>query len=301
MINQLMTWWINNFSLQLGNDPRMESIVLSSIGITGIALYESILAKYLGFGEPKYAVINTLISLVTIAFSLRLVSQIYINTGNAIAQRCHALSTRLLNHHGLQPNPDMDGPRPESMSIHESIACSAFAIMGGSTGIVLIGTASYYLLRFMGLPETIDSNIGYTPAILLGGIPGCVFGYTAGRLINHAPQLISEKLEKRRAYQQARAIITLYELPSHVDQHQYLPPEILGMIHSYLIGTSVHASTRIINEVIDERNNNICSMVNNKISFFASRHHQPQQLIEDIEDQRLLSHIPPTRVPYKTL
>lgn len=269
MINQIITWWVNHFSLQLGDNPRAENLILLSLGINNIAFCEWILAEYLGFSDPKYTLINALIIIVTMAFSLRIVSQIYINTGNAIAQRCDSISTKLLHYYGLQPNSEMNGFLLDYI---------IFILIGGATGIFLIGTASYYSLRFMGLPETIDAMICYTPAMLLGGVPGCVFGFAAGRLVDHAPEII-------RSYQQARAIITLNDLPSNVDQHRYLPPEILGIIYSYLIRTSEQASTRIINEVIDESNNNICSLVNNKISFFASRYRQPRQLIEDIEDE----------------
>ncbi len=287
MINQTIAWWVNNFSPRLeGNPPPSANMLLSSIGMTGTLLYVVALYQYLGFEEPQYIYLKVPLAFITMAFGCPVVTQFYIAMGNTIAQKCNHLSTILLNYHDLQPNPSsMDGPVPGYMSGRESMLAYLFCIIGGASGIFVSGATLYPFLRVVGLPEYIDPVICYAPAMLLGAVPGCVFGFTTGRLVEHAPEIISKRLEKRRSYQQARAIITLNDLPSNLNQDQYLPPEILGIIHSYLIGISEQASTRIINEVIDESNNNICSLVNNKISFFASRDRQPQQLIEDIEDE----------------
>jgi hypothetical protein len=286
MINQITTWWVNNFSLQPNNNNDLENIILSIISMGSIVVYWAVLAKYLGFGDPKYALINALINIVTMAFSLRIISQIYSKIVNHIIQTLDPISTKLLNHYDLQPNPEMNNsPLPEYISQSEHSFSCFVALIGGATGFFLIGTALYHSLRFIGLPETIGSGICYAPAMLLGAIPGCMSGFTAGRLIYHAPEIISKILEKRRSYQQARAIITLNNLHANVDQNRDLSPEILGIMHSYIIGTSEQESTRIIHEVIDESNHNICNMVNNKISFFASRGNQSRQLIENIEDE----------------
>lgn len=284
MINQLISWWVNNFSPRLeGTPPPFTNMMLASIGITGVVIYDSALFQYLGLGEAQYAFIRLLFNLINIAFSARVVTQFYIVVANAIAQKCNHLSTRLLNHYDLQPNPSMDAPVTVDMSGREHMLASLFCLIGGASGLFVIGAILYSALRVVGVPENIAPFICYAPAMLLGATPGCVFGFTTGRLVEHAPEIISKRLEKRRLYQQAIAIITLNDLPSNVTQHLHLPPEILGIIYSYLIGASSQASRRIINEVIEERNNNIFSLVNNNISFFASRYRQSRQLIEDEE------------------
>jgi hypothetical protein len=286
MINQIIAWWVNNFSPRLeGNPPPFVNLILSSMGITGTLLDVMALSEYLGFGERQYIYLSFPLALITIAFSSRVVTQFYIAAGNTIAQKCNHLSTMLLNYHDLQPNPTLDVPIPGYMSGREAMLASLFCLIGGASGIFASNATLYSFLRVVGLSENLNPVICYAPVILLGAVPGCVFGFTTGRLVEHVPEIISKRLKKRLSYQQARAIITLNDLPSNLNQNRHLPPEILAIIHSYIIGTSEQVSTHIINEVIDESNTNICSLVNNKICFFAQRYRQPPQLIESIEDE----------------
>lgn len=282
MIDQIISWWIENFSIRLeGNPPPSENMILSAVGITGIVLYDLLLTEYFGLRGSQYLYLNVPLMLITMAFSARIVSQFYIIIGNAIAKKCNHLSSILLNYHNLQPNPSIDEPIPAYISRRESVLACLFCLIGSASGIFVSGAMFYSLLRVLGLPENIDPFVCYTPATLFGGVPGCIFGFTTGRLVEHTPEIISKRLEKRRSYQQARIIITLNDLPSNLAQNRYFPPEVLSIIHRYLIKTEDEkTSIRVIKEVIDEHNikkiidefkNNICNTINEKIGFFSPR------------------------------
>ena len=264
----LFNWWSNaTNSLLPGNENRIYRYIINIITIWTLVNSAAHVLSYLTYLGPqqyttKLDIFITMGSSVLIYFPLKL---FYLKTGQSIIHTCFGLTARLTHHYGLESNLPSD-----ALDDRETILASLFCILGVPIGAISNGIVMSSILYRLGanVPAVIMGFDVSGPALLTGGISGAILGFTTGRLVHHSIDSITKIFEKRRSVQQARAIITLNDLPCNLKKNRYLPPEILGIIHSHLIKSSEKDSFDIINHVIKEANNN-CSIMKNKFGFFV--------------------------------
>jgi|GEM_PF-6666881 len=260
-------------------------MVFLSLGMTSIlVVYMSILeALYPHDKEEAVDVGDFLFEMTALFFCLalspRLASRIYIPMGNATAQTCNDLSTKLLAHYGLPPNPAPEEPLPSDMEMENSSASN-----GCLLGIVLGGFGAYgsslLCFRILGLEftnpgkEEILAMCG--PNMLIGITSGCVLGFTNGRLLYHYQKIAFEW----QAHHEALTLLALNDMGGT----RYFPPDVNDTIFSYQIGADEQTCRRLLNKTEDERSNGTGSVCH-KFRFFPSYLAPSRQMIEDIEDR----------------
>lgn len=257
-----------------------------SLGMTSImVVYISILeALYPHDKEEAVDVGDFLFEMTALFFCLalspRLASRIYIPMGNATVQRCNDLSTKLLAHYGLPPNPAPEDPLPTYMEMESGSASS-----GCLLGIILGGFGAYgsslicfriLRLGFTNSPgkENILAMSG--PHMMIGTTSGCVLGFTTGRLLYHYQKIAFEW----QAHYEALTLLALNDQGGT----RYFPPDVNDIIFSYQIGTDEQTCRRLLNNAEGEKSSGTGSVCH-KVRFFPSHWAPSRQVIEDIEDR----------------
>jgi len=267
----IFNWWNDTRNaLRLGGDNNPANLMISLVTILTLLLNVVVVFSF-NSSNGSIPPLSHRFMVEGPAYLLFLpLELLYLKVGHTILQACEGLTMRLTQHYGLTPTVEPRTYDPEEIleSIigdpsREALVAGFFAGVGGLMGAIFSNLIICSIFHALGVGVEHPNRLAFSlfgSALIIGGIPGGNFGHTTGRFVHHAivviPVILEKKyanmLERRHAYQQARAIVTLNDLPLNLKKNRYLPPEILGIIHSYLINSSEQESFDIINDVMKE-------------------------------------------------